>query len=89
MMSGVSPWYRICFRVRADTFGKQHWEDQDHRESATTQAQAEGERVKGGVATYLVQVIDKPDQMTVLEVRYTLLILFPIKHVAELIMKLG
>ena len=39
------------------------------------------------VATYLVQIVNKPHQIIALKVRRTLLILFPIKYVTELILE--
>jgi len=49
--------------------------------------------VSGGreesMATYRVQIIDKPCQIIALKVWYTLLKLFPIKHLAELTVELG
>ena len=44
---------------------------------------------KSGTATYLVQIVNKPHQIIALEVLHALLILLPIKDVAELIAKPG
>jgi hypothetical protein len=44
---------------------------------------------KGGMATYLVQIVNKPHQIIAFKARYTLLILLPIKYFAELIVKPG
>jgi len=44
---------------------------------------------KGDVAMYLVQVLNKPHQIIALKVRHTILILLPIKDVADLIVKHG
>jgi len=41
------------------------------------------------MVTYRVQIIDEPGQIVALKVWYTLLILLPIKHLAELDVELG
>ena len=41
------------------------------------------------MATYLVQIINEPHQILALKVRGALLILLPVKYVAELVVKLG
>lgn len=41
------------------------------------------------VATYLVQIVNKPHQIVSLKVWHALVILLPIQHVAELIVKPG
>ena len=44
---------------------------------------------KGDVVTYLVQIINEPDEVILLEVLYTSFIILPVKYVVETIGKLG
>ena len=41
------------------------------------------------MATYIVQVVNEPHYVVVLEVRHTTIILLPVKYLAELIMECG
>ena len=44
---------------------------------------------KGDAETYLIQIVDKPHQVIALKVWYIFAIFLPIKHMAELVMKIG
>ena len=44
---------------------------------------------EGGAATHLVQIVNKPRQIVSLKFWHALVILLPIQHVAELIVKPG
>jgi len=58
--------------------------------SRQSRAYAGSSRVgKSDVATYLVQIVDKPHRIIALKALYTSMILLPIKYAAELIVKPG
>ena len=85
-MLGVLCEWRICFRVRANTFGKQVPKDRDFREPT---GQLEHPVRKGDIVTCLVQIVNKPDDVILPEFFYASLILLPIKYVVEPIGELG
>ena len=85
-MLGVSYDPRIWFRARANTFGKRDPKDRDCREPT---GQVERPVKKGGMVTCLVQIVNEPDDITLLEVLHTSFILLAVKCVVEMIGELG
>ena len=77
---------RIYFRVRANTFGKRVPKDRDCREPT---GQLERPVRKGDMVTCLVQIVNEPDKVILLEVLHTSFILLAVKCVIETISKLG
>ena len=85
-MLEVSCKSRICSRVRANTFGKQVPKDRDCREPT---CQLERPARNSDVVTYLIQIVNKPDQVILLKVLHASCILLPVKYVIEPIGELG
>ena len=77
---------RICFRVRANTFGKRVPKDQDCREPT---GQLERPVGKGDMMTCLVQIVNKPDEVILLKVLHPLFVLQSVKCVVEPIGEFG
>ena len=76
----------ICFRVRANTFGKRDPKDRDCREPT---GQVECPVRKGDMVTCLVQIVNEPDEVIPLEILHTTFIILPVKRVVETIGELG
>ena len=85
-MLGVLRELRICFRVHVSTFEKWDTKDRDCREPT---GQLERSVRKGDMMTCLVQIVNEPDKVILLEVLHTLFILLAVKCVIETISKLG
>ena len=77
---------RISFRVHANTFGKRDPKDRDCREPT---GQLEHAVRNGEMVTCLVQIVNEPVDVTLLEVLHTSFILLAVKCVVETIGELG
>ena len=84
-MLGVLYESHICFRVHVDTFGKRVPKDRDYQEPTSQFERPVG---RGDIATYLVQIVNKPDQIVLLKVLHTSFILSPVKCLVEPIAEL-
>ena len=85
-MLGASCELRICFPVRVNTFGKLAPKDQDCREPTS---QLERPVRKDGMATRLIQIVNKPYDVILLKILHPSFILPPVKHLVELIAEVG
>ena len=86
MMMGVSCGSRICFRVRASTFWKRVPKDRECREPTS---QLERAMRKCDIRTYLIQIVNKRDEVILLKVLNPSFILPPVKYLVELIAEVG
>ena len=85
-MSGALYGSHICFQVRVNTFAKRDLKDQDCREPT---GQVERPVRKDGVVTYLIQIVNEPDEVVLPKVLDPLFILLAVKCVVEPIGELG
>ena len=76
----------ICFRARANTFGKRNPTGRGCREPT---GQLERPVRKGEVVTYLIQIVNEPGGVVFLKVLHPLPVLLPVKCAVELIGELG
>ena len=77
---------RIGLRVRANTFGKRVPKGRDCREPT---GQLERPVRKGEIVTCLVQIVNEPDDVTLLKILHTSFIVLPMKCVVKTIGELG
>jgi hypothetical protein len=85
-MLGVSYELRICFRVHVSTFAKRDLKVRDCPEPAS---QLEHRVRKGDVVTYLIQIVNEPDEVIFPKVLHPSFIPLPVKSVVEPIGELG
>ena len=76
----------ICSRARVSTCGKQDPKDRDCREPT---GKVMHPVRKDDVATCLVQIVNEPDEVTLLKVLHTSFVLLAVKSVVESIGELG